>query len=86
MPNREIMNQNLLDMMIPSCISIFHPDDLHLVRLADGILFPIPFLYNLVLEMFLPVKLNGKHRKLPASLALVDHKVKAAGIKQVVMA
>lgn len=86
MPNGKIVNQNPLNMMIPSGIGILHPDNLHLVSLTDGVLFPIPFLYNLVLKMLLPVKLDGKHRNLPAPLALVDYKIKTAGIKQVVMA
>ena len=86
MHNREVIDQDLLNMVISSRIRILHPYHLHVMFPADLIFLPVAVFDNLILEMFLSVQFDRENRNFFLSCALIHDKVKAAGIKQVAVA
>lgn len=57
---RKIVIQNFLDVVIASCIRVFHTDDLHMVRLTDLIFLSVPLPYHFILKMLLAVEFDRK--------------------------
>ena len=80
----EVVLQYILNMIIPPCVGIFHPNQFHLVCPADFLLLCVAAFYHFILEMLPSVQFNDQNRQLVILIDFfVDHKIEPAGIKQV---
>lgn len=69
--------------MVAAGVGAFYADELEAVVAADGVFAPVTLPDDAVLKMLPAVQLDGQDRKLvPPDSALVDHKVKAASVKE----
>ena len=84
MPDGKICFQYFFYILVPSGVGIFHADQFHLMGSADFLLLLVPFFYDLVLEMLFSVQLDHQNRKFAAAVPFIDHKIKPAGIEQIV--
>lgn len=59
MGDGEEIDQDFLNMLIPSGIGILHPDQLQVMFVADGFLLPVAVLHHFALAMLFAVQFNG---------------------------
>ena len=76
MPHRKVSRQNILHILIPSGIGIFHPDQFHIMCFADRLFLPVPCLHRFLFKMLFSVQLDHKDRIFPVSALFVYYEIK----------
>ena len=70
------IHQNLLDMIVPSGIGVFHPDHLQVKNIADFLLLPLPLPQKLLFQLLPSLQFNGQYRNFPVLLLFIHYEIK----------